>query len=86
MSAPAVTVTIQPISLAREHAAAALGISERTLEGLVREGKLKPPRKLSSGRVGWLYRELVEYAEACPISDLAPGPGRRAAQGGQPGA
>ncbi len=68
-----------PLLVARDAAAAALGISERTLEGLVRTGDLPPPRKISGGRVGWLWRELEAFAEARPVSDLQPGPGRRAA-------
>ena len=70
-----------PLMVDRESAAAALGISERTLEGLVAEGKVAPPRKISKGRVGWLWRELEAFAEACPVSDHRPGPGRRAVQG-----
>lgn len=67
-----------PLILARENAAAALGISESTLESLVRSGDLPPPRKISSGRAGWLWRELQAFAESRPISDIAPGPGRKA--------
>jgi prophage regulatory protein len=73
-----------PIFVARDKAAAALGIGERTLEGLVAAGELPPPRKISAGRVGWLWRELLEFAESRPVSDLAPGPGRRAAPADQP--
>ncbi len=84
MSAKPITIIqAPPLLVAREHAAQALGVSERTLEGLVREGKLAPPRKISTGRVGWLWRELQAYAEALPVSDLAPGPGRRAAPADQ---
>lgn len=72
-------VQMPPIIVARENAAAVLGISERLLEGLVREGKIVPPRKISKGRVGWLVRELQEFAESLPVSDLEPGPGRSAA-------
>jgi prophage regulatory protein len=70
-----------PLMVEREAAAAALGISVRTLEGLVRAGDLPPPRKLSAGRVGWLWRELVAFAESRPVSDLPPGPGRKESQG-----
>ncbi len=72
---------VPPLMVAREDAAAALGgISERTLEALVASGELPPPRKISKGRVGWLWRELEAFAESRPISDHQPGPGRRAAQ------
>jgi prophage regulatory protein len=75
MTKPAVIQTA-PLMVEREAAAAALGISVRTLEGLVRTGDLPPPRKLSAGRVGWLWRELVAFAESRPVSDLPPGPGK----------
>lgn len=73
-------VTTPPLMVAREAAAAALGISEGTLEALVRKGDLPKPRQISAGRVGWLWRELAEFAEGRPVSDLAPGPGRRASR------
>lgn len=69
-----------PLLVPREQAAAALGISERLLDGLVATGELPPPRKISKGRTGWLWRELQEFAESRPVSDHLPGPGRRAAQ------
>ena len=28
------------------------------------------PRRIFGGRVGWLWRELVEAAQALPVSDL----------------
>lgn len=75
-----VIVQAAPISVDRENAAAALGISDSTLEALVRSGELPAPRKLSPGRVGWLWRELVEFAESRPVSEMRPRPGRRPAQ------
>ena len=45
-------VTTPPLMVARECAAAALGISEGTLEALVRRGELPKPRKISAARVG----------------------------------
>jgi prophage regulatory protein len=72
------TIQAPPIMVARDKAAAALGISERTFETLVAQGKLPAPRKISPGRVGWLWRELVQAADALPVSDLPPGPARQA--------
>ncbi len=63
---------LTPIAVPRDRAAAALGLSESTIEALVRSGELPPPRKLSAGRVGWLWRELVEFAESRPVSDMMP--------------
>lgn len=76
------TITIiqaPPLMLDREHAARALSIGDSTLEDLVRKGDLPPPRRISKGRTGWLWRELQEFAESRPVSDAAPGPGRREA-------
>ena len=72
-----------PLFVARDDAATCLSVSETTLEQLVRTGTLKPPRVISKGRTGWLYRELLEFAESRPVSDLKPGPGRRRAVPGE---
>lgn len=76
----ATMIQTPPLMVERKHAAAALGISESTLESLVAAGDLPPPRKISKARVGWLWRELQAFAESRPISDHQPGPGRRVAQ------
>lgn len=76
------TITViqtPPLIVDRNSAAAALGVSDGTVEALVRSGDLPPPRKISKGRTGWLWRELQEFAESRPVSDNAPGPGRRPA-------
>lgn len=74
------TITIiqaPPLIVDRHRAAAALSISDTLLENLVRAGDLPPPRRISKGRTGWLWRELVEFAESRPVSDAAPGPGQQ---------
>jgi prophage regulatory protein len=73
-------VQTPPLAVDRTTAAAALGVSESTLEGLVRSGDLPPPRRISANRVGWLWRELQAWVESRPVSDLAPGPGRTASR------
>lgn len=65
-----------PLIVDRHQAAAALSISDTLLENLVRAGELPPPLRISKGRPGWLWRELVEFSESRPVSDAAPGPGR----------
>lgn len=78
------TVAAAPIVLRREAAAAAMGISTSLFDAQVRRGRYPKPRLLSEGTTGWLYRELVACAEALPVSDLPPGPGRKGLQGGPP--
>ncbi len=68
-----------PLIVSRHEAARALGVSDGTVEALVRAGELPPPRRISKGRTGWLWRELQEFAESRPVSTLAPGPGRKPA-------
>lgn len=75
---PSITIVqTPPLLIARDNAALVLGVSERTLDALVANGDLAPPRKISAGRVGWLWRELQAFAESRPVSDLPPGPGRK---------
>lgn len=77
MPKPTNIIQTPPLLVDRHQAAAALGISDGTVEALVRSGDLPPPRRISKGRTGWLWRELVEFAESRPVSEAAPGPGRR---------
>jgi prophage regulatory protein len=77
MSKTVTVIQSPPLIVARENAAVALGVSDSTVEALVRSGELPPPRRISKGRTGWLWRELQEFAETRPVSDAAPGPGRK---------
>lgn len=54
-------------------------LAESTIQKMVREGSFPKPRQLSGRRVAWLLREVEEWAESCPISELPPPPntGRR---------
>ena len=51
-----------------------LTLSESTVQALARLGpeRFPQPRKISDRRVGWLLREIEEWAEARPASDLLP--------------
>ena len=73
---PRPIIQTPPLFVERDDAAIALSISVSTLEALVRTKELPPPRKISKGRVGWLWREIEEFAESRPVSELPPGPGR----------
>lgn len=68
----ATVVQALPLLVGRDQAACALGISDSLLEKLVRAGELPPPRKISEGRVGWLWKDLQVFAETRPVSDLLP--------------
>lgn len=68
------TRSIQPIFLDLAAVAEALSISVSTVQALVRAGNLPGPRKISGNRVGWLWREVVEWAEGRPLSDIPPPP------------
>lgn len=76
MTMTSTIIQAPPLIVDRHQAAAALSISDSLLEDLVRQGELPPPRRISKGRTGWLWRELVEFAESRPVSEAAPGPGR----------
>jgi prophage regulatory protein len=65
---------LKPLLVTREAAAELVGISVTTLDTEVRQGRFPRPRQLSPRRVGWLVRELEEWAEARPHSELLPPP------------
>lgn len=67
-------ITTQPLYLDLQSVAAALCVSPSTVQNLVRAGDFPQPRKLSGNRVGWLMRELTEWSEARPVSDIPPPP------------
>lgn len=65
-------------------------LSAATLYQLIHQGQFPAPRQLSKGRVGWLHREVIEWAERLPVSTILPpvnaGAGRRRkAAGDEPG-
>lgn len=68
--------------------AEAVALSESTVEKLVRENEFPKPRTLSGRRVAWLVREVEEWAENRPVSDLLPpkNTGRRRVNDGAPAA
>jgi prophage regulatory protein len=64
--------TVKPLYLELEAAAASICLSPSTLQRMVREGAFPAPRQLSGRRVGWLTREVEEWAEARPVADQLP--------------
>ena len=61
-------------ALCRVDACAYVALSDTTFEKLIREGCAPAPRRISPGRVVWLRRELDEWLESLPVSDLLPPP------------
>lgn len=63
---------MKPIYLELEAVASAVALAATTIQRLVRDGEFPKPRQLSGRRVGWLVREIEEWAEGRPVSDLPP--------------
>ena len=65
-------MSIKPIYLDRENSAAFVSLSVPTMERLVARRLFPQPRQLTDKRVGWLVRELEEWAESRPVSSNLP--------------
>ena len=71
-------IPITPVFLDLPTVAQAVALSTSTIERLEREGQFPKRRQLSGQRVGWLVREVQEWAESRPVSNLPPPPNTRA--------
>lgn len=69
-------IAFRKIYLDRKEVAEILSISDSTVEALTRDpdSKFPKPRQLSKARVGWLLREIEEWSEMRPVSQLPPPP------------
>jgi len=65
-------VAIRPLCLDLEDAAHAVALSPSVLKKLVREKRFPAPRQLSERRVGWFVRELEEWMDERPVSEMSP--------------
>lgn len=63
---------MRPLFLGLADVASAVALSTATIQRLVREGQFPSPRQLSGRRVAWLVREVEEWAELRPVSELPP--------------
>ncbi|MES2787659.1 MAG: AlpA family phage regulatory protein [Pseudomonadota bacterium] len=63
---------IKPLYVDLPTAAAITALSESSIQRAVREGDFPKPRLLGPRRVAWLHREVEEWAEARPVSELLP--------------
>ncbi|NMF98434.1 AlpA family phage regulatory protein [Aromatoleum toluolicum] len=65
---------IKPIYVDLPTVAGIVALSATTVQELVRQGQFPGPRQLSGRRVAWLVREVEEWAESRPASNLLPPP------------
>lgn len=65
---------IPPLYVGKEVLLALTTLSSSNLQELINRREFPAPRILSGRRVGWLYREVMEWAENRPISSLPPPP------------
>ena len=65
-------MTLKPAYLDRERCAEFVALSVPTMERLVASGVFPAPRQLTGKRVGWLVREVEEWAESRPVSNNLP--------------
>jgi len=67
-----ISVDVEPIFIELPVVSKIVSLGESTVQKLVREEQFPKPRQTSDRRVGWLLREVREWAEARPVSDLPP--------------
>ena len=72
MNTSRTSARIRPVFLSKEEAAEFVCLSVGTLERMVQSGEFPASRQISTKRVGWLTRELEEWAEARPKSSNLP--------------
>jgi len=77
-------MNIQPIIVKKDVAAAIVALSESTIDSLEKAGNFPRRRKISNSSVGYLVRELEEWAESRPVSDLLPVPDSGYGRAGKP--
>lgn len=64
----------EPLFIPRDGLAIITALSDNTIDALIRAGDFPKPRQISGRRVAWLLREIREWAESRPVSDLTPPP------------
>ena len=63
---------MKPIYVDLPSVASLVTLATATIQRMVREGVFPKPRQLSANRVAWLLREIEEWAENRPVSEIAP--------------
>lgn len=65
-------ISIKKLYIGLEEVAMIVDLGVTTLYKLVREGTFPAPRMTAGRRVAWLLREVEEWAENRPVSNLLP--------------
>lgn len=73
---PGAAVVIEPIYVDLPTAAAIVSLSESVIQQMSSRGEFPKPRELAKRRVGYLLREIREWAEQRPTSTMLPPPRR----------
>jgi prophage regulatory protein len=68
----AAPVFSKPALLDIDSTAQYVSLSPKTIRRMMTTGDFPKSRELSDRRVGWLVRELDEWAESLPIADMLP--------------
>lgn len=63
---------MKPIYVDLPSVASLVTLATATIQRMVREGMFPKPRQLSANRVAWLLREVEEWAEERPVSEIPP--------------
>jgi len=63
---------MKPMYFDRDTVASVISVSVDTIERLVQKGAFPKPRQITEKRVGWLVREVEEWAESRPVSSNLP--------------
>lgn len=66
--------SIRPIMVGIDTAVDITDLSKTTIWDLINNGDFPKPRKVSTRGSRWLVREIEEWAESRPISDILPPP------------
>lgn len=73
-------IILKPIFVDIDGAAGLTGLSKSTIWDQINNSDFPKPRKVSARGSRWLVREIEEWAESRPVSDILPPPntGRKA--------
>lgn len=67
-------ISVKKIYVGLEEVSALVDLATSTIQKMVVNKEFPAPRLLTSRRVAWLLREVEDWAEQRPVSDLPPPP------------